>query len=190
MDDLRIAVVCREEAIREALVQCFDDAPRAWNVQLFDERPASADVVVRGPDVSTAADVVFDPARPERLLPEIEAASGPGSKTFVVTGAGRGSGVTTAALHLARAMATRTETCLVDLDVSWSGARDRLGLGSRTTLTWDDVGTTPESLRLAAIPVAGGFRTLLAPRPRSGEAPADLGDRARASFDRIVVDVP
>ena len=190
MDDLNIAVVCRDEAIRAALAERFDDAPGGWKVQLFDARPTSADVVVRGPDVTVEADVVFDPARPERLLPDIAAATRTSSKLFVVTGAGRGTGVTTTALHLARALATRAETCLVDLDVPWSGARDRLGLGSRVTLTWADVGSDSESLRLASIPVPGGFRTLLAPRPRAQEPTDDLLARSCASFGRVVVDLP
>ena len=185
---LKVAVISRDAAVRAAIAECFDRAPQAWDVGLFEERPAEADVVVRGPDVSTDADVVFDPAHPESLLAEIRALSSATSKIVVITGAGRGTGVTSAALHLARGLAAFRETCFVDLDVTWSGARDRLGLGSRTTMTWADAGESADGSRLAALPMPGGFRALLA--PVGATPPADLLQRAAASFERVVVDLP
>ena len=188
VDALNIAVVSRDRAVREALAERFDGAPQRWNVTLFDERPSGADIVVRGPDVAVDADVVFDPDRPERLLADIEALTARSSKTFVVTGAGRGTGVTSAAVHLAGSLATFRETCLLDLDASWVGARDRLGMGGRKVLTWADAGDDAESLRRAAIPVAGGFRALLA--PPAGDPPDGLVERVRTSFGHVVVDLP
>jgi hypothetical protein len=188
VDAVNIAVVSRDPAVREALAERFDGAPPGWDVTLFEERPPGAGIVVRGPDVAVDADVVFDPANPERLLADIEALTAASSKTFVVTGAGRGTGVTTAAVHLAGCLAGSHETCLVDLDSSWAGARDRLGMGGRTVLTWADAGDNAESLRRAAIPVAGGFRALLA--PLSGDPPDGLIARAAISFRHVVVDLP
>jgi hypothetical protein len=85
-------------------------------------------------------------------------------------------------------LAAFRETCFIDLDVTWSGARDRLGLGSRTTMTWADTGESADDLRLAALPMPGGFRALLA--PSGATPPAGLVKRAAASFERLVVDVP
>ena len=185
---LKVAVISRDEGVRATIAECFDRAPQGWEVGLFQDRPVEADVVVRGPDVSTEADVVFDPARPEALLADIRAVTASLSKIFVVTGAGRGTGVTSLALHLARGLAAFRETCFIDLDTTWSGARDRLGLGAGTTMTWADAGESSDDLRLAALPMAGGFRALLA--PRDAAPPAGLVQRVAGSFDRVVVDLP
>jgi Flp pilus assembly CpaE family ATPase len=184
---LNIAVVSRDGATRAAIAEQFDLAPPTWRVALFEDRPSAADVVVRGPDVETPADVVFDPERPERLLDDIAGAAVRASKLVVVTGAGRGTGVTSVALHLARSLAASRETCLLELDPT-SGTRYRLGLGTRATLTWADAGDTPDDLRLAAIPVAGGFRALLG--SPVVEPPEGLIERLRTTFDRVVVDLP
>jgi Mrp family chromosome partitioning ATPase len=188
VDSLSIAVVSRDQAVREAIAERFDCAPPGWSVTLFEERPPGADIVVRGPDVAVDADVVFDPDNPERLLTDVEALTAASSKTYVVTGAGRGTGVTSAAVHLAGSLAGSHETCFVDLDSSWAGARDRLGMGGRTVLTWAEAGDDAESLRRAAIPVASGFRALLA--PLSGDPPDGLIERVRTSFPHVVVDLP
>ena len=187
VSDLSVAVVSRDAAIRAAIAERFDLAPAHWQVGLFEDSPSGADVVVRGPDVEVDADVDYDPQHPERLLADIEAVAGLASKLVVVTGAGRGTGVTSAALHLARSLGARGETCYLELD-PWSGARDRLGLGTRSTLTWADAGDTPDALRLAAIPVPGGFRALLS--PPEGHPLQTLIERARRSFEWVVVDLP
>ena len=173
--------------MRAAIAEQFDLAPGDWDVRLVEDGSVGADVVVRGSDVEVEADVAFDPEHPERLLADIESAARRPSKLLVVTGAGRGTGVTGVALHLARSLAAGGETCFLDLD-PWSGARERLGLGTRTTLTWADAGGGPDDLRLAAIPVAGGFRALLS--PGEGDLPDGLVDRVRTSFERVVVDLP
>ena len=164
---LKVAVVSRDEAVRAAIAECFDRAPQAWDIGLFEERPAEADVVVRGPDVSTEADVVFDPAHPESLLADIRAISSATSKIVVVTGAGRGTGVTSAALHLARGLAAFRETCFVDLDATWSGARDRLGLGSRTTMTWADAGESADDHEAGCASDAGRLPGAAGPERRA-----------------------
>jgi hypothetical protein len=61
-------------------------------------------------------------------------------------------------------------------------------MGDRAVLTLADAGDDPKSLRLAAIPVEGGFRTLLA--PASEGSPAGLIERARELFQHLVVDLP
>ena len=190
MGSLRVAVVSRDERVRVAAARACDEAPATWEISLHETPPAQADVVVFGPDVERTGGVAFDPAAPERLVDDVaRAALARRSKVVAVTGAGGGTGVTSVALHLARAMTSFGTTCFLDLDVRW-GAADRLGLSGPELLSWIAAEPGPEGLRRASVPVAGGFRALLAPRGGAPEVPEDLVARASEAFERVVVDVP
>jgi hypothetical protein len=185
---MKVAVVCCDPALRLAAARAFDGAPVTWDVMLCEAPPEDADVVVLGPDVAGGnADIGFDPARPELLVPQIEATLGRDarSRVVVVTSAAGGTGTTTVALHLAHALSAAADTCYLELN---QGAAPRLAMPPGA-LTWGDAGSTPHELRLAALPVAGGFRVLCAP-PDVIEADAlAILDRAAEDFERVVVDV-
>jgi cellulose biosynthesis protein BcsQ len=155
------------------------------SVSLHDEIPARADVVVLGPDVDGEG-IRFDSATAGSLISDITEATARAGRIVVVSGAGRGVGCTTVALHLAAEFARTHETCYVDFDTTF-GAADRLGFDGEHQ-TWSDVDGSSESLLLAALPVTGGFRALLA--PTGAEPPRDLLGRAASAFDRVVVDCP
>lgn len=174
---LRVAIVSRDVEVRAAAASTFTAAPADWSVTLCDDDPGDADVVVRGIDVASEGSIVFDPSQPGDALREVEATRASG-RTYVVVGAAGGVGATTVALHLAAALG-RT-SCYVEL----AGQSDWLGLprDARTWLPRDD------DLALSALPVAGGFRVLRAPRPCPDPAAFPL-DAARAAFERLVLDV-
>jgi Flp pilus assembly CpaE family ATPase len=196
MTSLTVAVVSRDQVVRLAAARAFDGAPASWHVELHDDPPAQADVVVVGPDYKGDANgaLSFDPDRPDRVVEDIKrAVRSLRGRVVLVAGAGRGVGVTTVALHLARAAAQNSSSvCFVDLDLEW-GACDRLGLDD-DALSWAHVDRAGDSLRLAALPVEAGFRALLAPRtllsPRTEPHvdPALLLDQASAEFENLVVD--
>jgi hypothetical protein len=194
--------------VRAAVAQAFDAAPATWAVSFCDVVPPDADVVVFAEPVDAMASefqsdlaapnqprfdgVVFEPARPERLVPAIQARldrSVPAAPCRVVAVTGiAGTGVSSIAMHLALSWAARFETCFVDLDRTWTCA-DRLGLGAEV-VTWGSAATSDEALRLAAVPIEGGLRALVAPRAAvdfSGDA---LVQRARSRFQQLVVDLP
>lgn len=189
MDVSRIAIVSRDDTIRLRAAKAFDGAPPTWSVRLFDDPPQDADVVVWGPDVTAearAGGIVFDPAEPSGVVAEVAARLGGRARIYAVVGAAGGVGATSAAFHLAAAMASSAETCYLEVD-SRRGGLERAGLGGKQVRTWDVVGDDEESLRLSALPLSGGFRALFAPRDRDADPGALLG-RARDSFERIVVD--
>jgi Flp pilus assembly CpaE family ATPase len=181
MSTLRVAIVSRDPHIRLQAARAFDAAPASWLVRLYEDRPECADVVVFGPDAASGEGLIFDPAHPERLLEEI-ASVAERARVVVVTGGGRGVGVTTIALHLASVSAREHSTCLVDLDPN-CGAAHRMGIG-------DAVGSEdrPRDLELAAVPVPGGFRVLSGGGER--ERASELLESAAQLFDRLVIDVP
>jgi hypothetical protein len=171
-----------------AAARACDVAPSEWRIDLFDEPPSEADVVVAGPDADIPGAVDFDPADPAGLLEAIGNAARRGTRVVAVTGAGGGTGATTVALHLAARFALNRPTCFLDFDLRW-GAGSRLGLVSGHR-TWEQFDGTPESLRLSALPVPGGFRALVSPgaRPVDATAAASLLDAVAADFDCVVVD--
>ena len=192
---LGVAVVSSDDALRDAAAAAFDSAPGAWSVTLHESRPEGADVVVVCPDVTPEPDgppcVRFRPEAPGAVLSEVARAAASGSSVVVpVIGAGRGTGVTSVALHLCKALAADASTvsCFVDLDVEW-GAAQRLGLEATEVRTWAEAGATEEELVLSALPVAGGFRALLAPR-EARPAGVSVVARAAARWPRVVVDCP
>ena len=192
MKQLHVAVVSRDEHVRAEVARAFDSAPAEWLVGLYKEVPWDADVVVFGPDVSDAAGIIFDPRRPERVLDEVRnmAAAGHGDGRMVlVTSCNRGAGVTTLALHLARALAARRGVCYVDLDTEWSAA-PRLGLDPAGLVTWGDVDDGAEAVWRCALPVEHGFRVLFAPQGRGIEQGGPVIRRALTHFEILVVDAP
>jgi hypothetical protein len=182
---LDVAIVSNDPDARLAAARAFDRAPASWSVSLHHERPDSADVVVLGPDVSGEG-IRFDPDKAGGLIDEITRATARSGRLVVVTGVGRGVGTTTVALHLAAEFANDRDACFVDLDTTF-GAADRLGLPEEHP-TWRDIDDSVESLISASLPVAGGFRALLA--ARGDDPPEDLLLRSAEAFDRIVVDCP
>jgi hypothetical protein len=182
---LEVAIVSADPAVRLAAARAFDEAPASWAVSIHESQPEGADVVVLGPD-APGDGIRFDPSKPERMIEDINRAAAPACRTVLVTGAGRGVGCTTLALHLALEMARKRETCFVDLDPD-SLTAERLGIDEKH-LTWANVGSSDDSLRLAALPVPGGFRVLLSsPEPTP---PSGLLARVQGSFERVVVDCP
>jgi hypothetical protein len=182
MTSLRVAIVSRDPEVRLEAARAFDSAPASWLVRLYDNEPNGADVVVYGPDAADGGGgLVFDPLHPERVLDEI-ARLGGRARVVLVTGGGRGVGVTTIGIHLAAVSATDHSTCLVDLDPG-RGAAHRMGIGMVA-------GTRARSadLELAAAPVPGGFR-VLSMNGDGGES-TELVASAAQLFDRLIVDAP
>ena len=175
---LEIAAVSRDPAVRSELARAFDAAPSAWRVRLYDSPPEGADVVVLGPDVSGDG-IVFDPADPKRAIDEI-AARAVTSNLIVVTSAGCGTGVTSVALHLAKVAAESHRTCC--LETGPGGMRLRLALPDSVP-TWTRPPEAP-----TPVPVAGGFRVLLAPSERMDAS--HIVDHATESFDIVVAEAP
>lgn len=186
MDQIRVAIVSLDPAMRLAAAKAFDGAPSSWFVSLHREVPEGADVVVLTPEVDGEG-VRFDPDRPRDVIQAVKDASGGAGRVVVVTGASGGLGVTSIALHLAAAWGRRTRTCYFDLD-GGGGSRMRLGMPA-DVLTWGDVGDDEDSLLLAALPVAPGVRAYVAPQDATGE-PLPVLERAAPMFERIVVDTP
>ncbi len=186
---LNVAVVSRDSAIRLQAARAFDSAPSSWTVALHDEPPADADIVVAGSDMDLEADVIFDPARPGRALDEVTKAAehSQRARLTLVTSPSGGTGATSVALHLARASAPSSPTCLADFDLE-GGIGYRLGLPA-DALTWAEAGASQASLLRAALPVPGGFRVLLSPGNASRRDIGALLEAATANFGHIVVDM-
>jgi Flp pilus assembly CpaE family ATPase len=171
--------------------RAFDIAPPTWSVGLYESAPAEADVVVFGTDVGAKDGIKFDPDDPKSVIDKVEAAAASARSAAaltVVTSASGGTGATSVALHLASG-GDGVGACFLDFDLAF-GAAARLGLHDNH-LTWREAGGSAESLKLAALPVSGGFRALLS--PGDGEPPDDaaaLVDRTVRVFSRVVVDVP
>jgi Flp pilus assembly CpaE family ATPase len=191
MDPATVAVVVSDPSLREEVARAFDSAPQAWAVSFWDAPPSSADVVVFD-DPSAGSGVVFDPRRPDELVGAVqtrldESRRPPSSRVVGVTGVA-GAGVTTLALHLASTWAVRSDTCFLDLDQSW-GCAPRLGLGDET-ITWNGADRSSEALKLASLPLQPRLRVLVAPHAPVETRCASLVTRARAEFERLVIDVP
>ena len=188
---VKVAVVSRDPGVRMEAARAFDAAPTSWSVTLHHDPPEWADLVVFGVDTASEDGVVFDPARPDGVIDEVQAAlvSRPSAQVVVVTSPSGGTGASTLALHLAAEWAASTSTCLVDLDVA-SGAAWRLGIKASEARTWDDVDSSRESLLAAALPTRGRFRILLAPGPAASGDVDGVILRAAGEFERVVVDVP
>jgi hypothetical protein len=200
VNPLEIAVVSADADFRRAAAAAFDSAPASWTVTIHDSQPDAADVLVLCPDAIAdpggLPSVRFRPAAASELVREVAAAaSAPSAGLIPVVGAGRGVGVTSVALHLCKAIADASARdqdapCFVDLDVEW-GAATRLDLDASEVRTWAAMGDTAEELVLSALPVAGGFRALLAPRGGGPEIdPAEVLARAIRCWSRVVVDCP
>jgi cellulose biosynthesis protein BcsQ len=185
MRNLEVAVVSNDPDARMAAARAFDSAPISWSVALHREAPTDADVVVLGPDMEGEG-IRFDLEDADSLVERIEEAAARSGRAIVVSGVGRGVGCTSIALHLAAEFARTHETLFVDLDCSF-GAADRLGFEGDHA-TWADCGDSRAELEAATVPVAGGFRVLLA--PQEARPPKDLLTRACAAFERVVVDCP
>jgi Flp pilus assembly CpaE family ATPase len=185
----RIALVAREPDSRQAIAAAFGGAPATWDVTLHVEAP-EADMVVAAPEVAVEGAVPFDPRNPTRAVDEVNKRLAASSRegAFIVTSASGGSGATTVALHLAAVLSERGGTCFVDLDPR-AGAAPRLGVLDSQHKTWAEAGKGPDELRLAALPMPGGFRALLSPSG-APEVPSGLLRRTLRSFEYVVVDLP
>lgn len=181
MSTLRVAIVSRNSRLRFEAARAFDAAPTSWLVRVYEDVPAGADVVVFGDDVARGDGIVFDPVHPEKMLEEIASSAGR-ARVLVVTGGGRGVGVTTVGLHLASTSAADQSTCFVDLDPS-GGAMHRLGIGEAV-----DSEDRSDDLERAAVPVPGGFRVLNAHSVR--HVPIELIESITHVYGRLIVDAP
>lgn len=172
---LKVAIVSRDAAVRDAAARAFAGAPPGWQVTLCSDEPEQADVVVRGPGAGGEGGIVFDPERPDDALEAVTRATEAG-RVYVVAAATGGAGATSIALHVAAEL----RGCYAEL----AEPSERLGLpdDARTWLPPD------EDPALSALPVAGGFRVLRAPRPCPAPSAFPL-ERARASFSHLVLDV-
>jgi len=180
---LKVAFVARDPAVRLAGARALEGAPVEWAIELVTSAPPDADVVVCGPDVPGCAGIPFDPAaEPDALLESI-AAAGQGARVIAVASACGGSGVTTIALHLAR----RYASCVVECGPH-AGLAERLGLERAALRTWDPDDLSPESIELAALPMAGGFRAVVAPNEPVGIERV-VGE-SKTRFSTVVLDVP
>jgi hypothetical protein len=191
MEQATVAVVVTDPSLREKVARAFDTAPHTWVVSFWDTPPPSADVVVFD-EPSAGPGVVFDPGRPDEVVDEVQKRLDVSrrvapSRAVAVTGVG-GAGVTTLALHLAAGWASRNETCFLDLDESW-GCASRLGVGDEA-ITWSGADRSSQALRLAALPVAPGLKAVVCPRSPDSTPPGAVVARAKAEFERLVIDVP
>jgi len=103
----------------------------------------------------------------------------------VVTSASGGVGTTSIALHLAAVLAPALRVGFIELA---PGAALRLGFAPNEHLTWADLNGSSESIARCFLPVAPGFRALLA--PEDGGDPGLALKRSRSAFDLLVVDAP
>lgn len=177
---VHIAAVSSDESIRLKLARAFDPAPASWTVTLHHTAPPDADLVVCGPERPDVGQVRFDPDRPELLVPEIaDRLASTAARCIFVVGAVGGCGASTIALHLAAA----SGGCLID--ASGHGVRRRLALA--TARSWSE-GLVDDDLELSALPVAPGFRVLLAPATPQPDEVGVVLQRAAAYFDHVLVD--
>ena len=184
MAALRIAVVSNDPDVRLEAARAFDEAPASWSVSLHTSTPEDVDIVVLGPDAEGEG-IPFDPAYPKRVIEQIESQTGAGEGAIiVVTSASGGVGTTSLALHLAAAIAPAVRVGFVELA---PGAALRLGLVPGEHLTWADIDESNESIARCFLPVAAGFRALLA--PEDGD-PGLVLKRSRPNYDLLVVDAP
>ena len=151
-------------------------------VTLHDDPPSEADVVVCGPDRDHEGAVSFDPAKPEEVVEKIRARiAKPSRRPIFVVGAAGGCGATSLALHLAAV----SGGCAVE--ASGHDLRRRLNLGSAKS--WAPA-LEDEPVELCALPLAPGFRALLAPSEVLLPDVRSIIDSSLSVFDHVVVDVP
>jgi hypothetical protein len=185
MTALQIAVVSDDPDIRLEAARAFDEAPASWSVTLHTTVPDDADIVVLGPD-ARGEGIPFDPSKPNRLIDEIKTLTAERDDAVIaVTAASGGVGTTSLALHLAAALAPELAVGFVELA---PGAGARLGLTPGEHLTWAELDDSVDSRARCFIPVAPGFRALLA--PFDGDDPGLALKRARGAFDLLIVDTP
>jgi hypothetical protein len=175
----KVAIVSRDPSVRIKAARAFDHAPSSWDVDLYEGIPDDVDAVVTGPDFEEPGAVPLDPEDPARAIAALEArfARGP----LLVTGAGRGVGCTTLALHLAAEFGRNGSCCVVGIDPS-CGIVERLGL-PEDARTYDG-----GHVWSCALPVATSVRVLLLPAD-AGEI-SEAFEKATEAFDRVVVDAP
>jgi Flp pilus assembly CpaE family ATPase len=185
---VEIAIVSRDAGERLAMARAFDAAPASWRISAHESDPPDADVVVCGRDAQTIGGIPFDGDDPDATLRAVRAALKRTASRIVVTSAGGGTGVTTLALHLTRALTAFGTAALVEADRR-AGVAERVGIDAASARTWGD-GALDEDLMLCALPVANGFRVLLAPRDvHEGDATNVI--RASAErFDHLLIDAP
>ena len=172
----RIALHALEPSCRLALVRAFETAPSGWDVFLWDGT-APFDIRVTDAPVSDT-DIVFDVDDPEASVERVaDALNSKVPRTTVVTGARRGTGVTTLALHLGAAV-PGMDVALLDLD-DRSSLRARLGLPDDAR-DWRAAG---------GLPYSAGFRIFLAPSDGDGDAASALRDASKRA-DHLIVDAP
>lgn len=185
MSALRIAVVSNDPDVRLEAARAFDEAPVSWSVSLHTSAPEDVDIVVLGPDADGDG-IPFDPADPRSVIDEIESRTGAREgAVIVVTSASGGVGATSLALHLAAALAPAAGVGFIEVT---PGAALRLGFMPGEHLTWADLDESSESIARCFLPVAPGFRVLLA--PEDGGDPGLVLKRSRSAFDLLVVDAP
>lgn len=163
MGQVRVALVCPDDALRMAAAKAFDEAPPEWDVHLHRRVPEEADVLVAvGCELADA--VAFDAAHAADAVAEVKRRLVTGRRRLVtVVGATGGCGATSVALHLA-AEASST-TCVV-------GSSDQLAYR---------LGLDRAVVAGAPIPVPGGFKVVKATTP---EAVPDLvGDPENVIVD-------
>jgi hypothetical protein len=185
MPPLHIAVVSNDPDVRLEAASAFDDAPVSWSVSLHTAVPDDADLVVLGPD-ARGDGIPFDPADPKRTIDEIKARTiAREGAVIAVTSASGGVGTTSLALHLSAALAPAARVGFIELA---PGVGLRLGRAPGEHLTWGDLDESSESIARCFLPVAPGFRVLLA--PEDGGDSGVVVKRARGAFDILVVDAP
>ena len=186
MAALDVALVSKDPAVRLAAVMALEEAS-GYSLSLHEEPPAGAHLVMWGSDMPQQGRLVFDPADPGACLAALDAATGPAgsARVIAVRSASGGAGCTTIALHLAARLSQQQRACVIELDPR-GGMTARLGLDPERK-TWADSGADAEDLMLAALPVTGGFRVLVAPGDGTG-MPPDLIRRAGGSFDVLILD--
>jgi hypothetical protein len=177
----RIALRSSDPATCLEMAKAFEGAPIDWDVFFWSDG-CESHVVVGDDD---ACSVPFDVSDPARAIESVAALLVRGRKRItVLTGARRGTGVSTLALHLAVALGETAAVCVVDLDPD-SSLRARLGLPEDAR----DWAPSEDDVLSAAIPCSGGFRLLLAPRAPFGDV-RPLLDAAVERYQHVVVDAP
>ena len=185
VEGARIAIVCPDPELRVQAARAFDDAPFEWQVRLFETAPPDADVVVRAPDVPGDG-IELDLDHPETTIERVAASLLRRSlgRVIEVAGAGGGVGCTSIAIHLTSFLSRGGPALYVEGETG-CGGRLRLGLDEDTP-DWADV-RDPDALALAALPVVGGFRSLLAPLT-GGCVRDEVLVWARSRFPFVIVD--
>jgi hypothetical protein len=185
---VHVAIVSLDPVLRLEAARAFDGAPLSWDVTLHKEAPPDAEIIVATPEVDCPDAIRFDPDRPEEALDAVAARVQGQGRVVIVASAAGGVGTTTVALHLAALAGRSARAAYLDLDTRRTVA-DRLGLPPDAR-TWADVDESIESVENCAIPVAPGFRVLLAPPHATSSAFDEVVAAAARSFDTLIVDAP